>query len=246
MENSLYAGKRLGIMQPYFFPYLGYYSLIAATDRWIVFDPVQYIRKGWMNRNRVLKQGGGLKYVGITMAPHARETRIHEMRLSEDNDHLEHLVRHLDFYKHVRAPHYKEVVGLLELCFADKDRRLVHFLTRSLEHTCAYIGIPFRYEIYSEMGLEHEAAHGPGDWALNIAKTLKAESYINPPGGREFFVPDAFRAAGVELLYLEQQLPSYDQRTTNFEPGLSILDVMMFNDPAAIRQMLAQHTLEKA
>jgi hypothetical protein len=50
----------------------------------------------------------------------------------------------------------------------------------------------------------------------------------------------------VELLYLEQQLPSYDQRTTNFEPGLSILDVMMFNDPAAIRQMLAQHTLEKA
>src|SRR5690606_41900370 len=85
-EAAAYQGKRLGIMQPYFFPYLGYFSLIAATDRWIVFDPVQYIRKGWMNRNRVLKQGGGVKYVGITMAPHSRETLIRDMRLAPDTD----------------------------------------------------------------------------------------------------------------------------------------------------------------
>lgn len=246
VEDSLYEGKRIGIMQPYFFPYLGYFSLIAATDRWIIFDPVQYIRKGWMNRNRVLKQGGGMKYVGITVAPHTRETLIHEMRLAEGIDQLDHLVRHLDFYKNVRAPYYKDVVALLETCFAQHDPRLAHFLTRCLELTCAYIGIPFRYEIYSEMGLAHEAAQGPGDWALNISKALKAGSYVNPPGGREFFVPEAFHAAGVDLLYLEQQLPTYDQRTANFEPGLSILDVMMFNEPAAIREMLAQHSLEKA
>ncbi|MBK7111860.1 MAG: WbqC family protein [Flavobacteriales bacterium] len=71
-NRSNYIGKRVGIMQPYFFPYLGYFGLIANTDRWIVFDPVQYIRKGWVNRNRVLKPGGGWKYVSIPVAKHSR------------------------------------------------------------------------------------------------------------------------------------------------------------------------------
>lgn len=233
-------------MQPYFFPYLGYFGLIANTDRWIVFDPVQYIRKGWMNRNRVLKQGGGVKYVGITMAPHARDTLIHQMRLADGVDHLEQVVRNLDYYKNVRAPYYAEVVALLEACFAPGEQRLVHFLTRCLELTCAHIGVPFHQEIYSEMGLVHEPAHGPGDWALNISKALKAATYINPPGGRDIFDPRAFSNAGVQLLYLEQELPPYKQRTPEFEPGLSIIDVMMFNEPATIRAMLAQHKLVSA
>jgi hypothetical protein len=242
-DRAVYIGKRLGIMQPYFFPYLGYFSLIANTDRWIVFDPVQYIRKGWMNRNRVLKQGGGVKYVGITMGQHSRETLIHQMRLAEGVDHLDQLIRHLDYYKNVRAPYYKDVVALLGSCFSTDERRLVHFLTHCLDQTCKYIGIPFQWEIYSEMELDHAPALGPGDWALNISSTLKAAQYINPPGGREIFDPQAFRNAGVDLLYLEQQLPPYDQRSPDFEPGLSMIDVMMFNEPAVIRDMLTQYRL---
>jgi hypothetical protein len=245
-DRSEYSGKRVGIMQPYFFPYLGYFSLIASTDRWIVFDPVQYIRKGWMNRNRVLKQGGGLKYVGITMSPHSRDTPIYQMRLADGVDHLGLLVRNLDYYKNVHAPNYAEVVALLEACFANGEKRLVHFLTRTLELTCEHIGLPFKQEIYSEMDLRHEPANGPGDWALNISSALKASTYINPPGGRVFFDPLAFWAAGVELQYLEQELPPYDQRSAVFEPGLSMIDVMMFNEPAAIRAMLSRHSLEKA
>lgn len=241
-----YVGKRLGIMQPYFFPYLGYFSLIAATDRWIVFDPVQYIRKGWMNRNRVLKQGGGVKYVGVTMAPHSRDTLIKDMRLSTDIDHREQLVRHLDHYKNARAPFYADVVAVIEACFASGEDRLVPFLVRCLSLTCEHIGIPFQCEVYSEMDLEHEPAHAPGDWALNVSSTLKVATYINPPGGREIFETKAFRDKGVELLFLEQELTPYDQRSPGFEPGLSIIDVMMFNEPAAIRAMLAKHKLDKA
>ena len=245
-DTAAYQGKRLGIMQPYFFPYLGYFSLIAATDRWIVFDPVQYIRKGWMNRNRVLKQGGGVKYVGITMAPHSRETLIRDMRLASDTDHLGQLVRHLDYYKQVRAPFYTEVVALLEAAFAANELRLVPFLVRCLALTCERVGIPFRYEVYSEMGVVHEPAQGPGDWAPHIAKALQASVYINPPGGREIFDPGAFKAAGVELQYLEQGMSPYDQRSPAFEPGLSMIDVMMFNEPATIREMLQRHTLVNA
>ncbi|MBZ0204734.1 MAG: WbqC family protein [Flavobacteriales bacterium] len=242
-ELASYGGKRLGIMQPYFFPYLGYFGLIAATDRWIIFDPVQYIRKGWMNRNRVLKQGGGVKYVGVTMAPHARETVIHQMRLAEGIDHLGQLVRNLDYYKTVRAPYYAAVISLLEECFAVGDLRLMSLLSRCLQLTCGYIGIPLNFEVYSRMELEHEPARGPGDWALNISSALKVKTYINSPGAREYFDPQAFRNAGVELLYLEQELPPYDQRTPVFEPGLSIIDVMMFNDPSRIREMVARYNL---
>lgn len=245
-DRTLYTGKRLGIMQPYFFPYLGYFGLIAHTDRWIVFDPVQYIRKGWVNRNRVLKQGGGWKYVGLTMAPHHRETLIKDMELAPDIDHLDQLVRHLDHYRNKRAPHYDAVLALLERCFDPAPVKLAPFLHRCLELCCAHIGIPFHAEVYSGMDIQHEPAKEPGDWALNICKALAASSYLNPPGGKEFFTAERFTEAGITLEFYHQELPAYVQRTGTFEPGLSILDVMMFNSPAEIRAMLDQYTVEKA
>lgn len=247
VDREAYKGARLGIMQPYFFPYLGYFGLIANADRWIVFDPVQYIRKGWVNRNRVLKQGGGWKYVGLTMAPHHRDTLIKDMRLAPGMDHFGQLVRNLDHYRNKRAPYYDRVLQLLEQCFQPPIDPLTSFLTRSLASTCDYIGIPFKAEVYSEMGLEHEPAKGPGDWALNICKALGAYEYLNPPGGKDIFSAEAFQEAGIKLMFRHQELLPYRQHTgSDFEPGLSIIDVMMFNEPPEIRTMLARHSLESA
>lgn len=241
--RSAYAGKRLGIMQPYFFPYLGYFGLIACTDRWIVFDPVQYIRKGWMNRNRVLKAGGGEKFMGVTMAQHERGALIKDMRLAPGARDSEAFIRQLDAYKLARAPHYVAVCELMKVCFAFETEELVPFLTNSLERTCAYLGIPFRYEVYSAMGLTHEQPQHPMEWSLFTCAELGAAQYVNPPGGREFFDPARFRALDIELLYHQQELEPYDQRTADFIPGLSIIDVMMFNSPERIREMLGRFTL---
>ena len=246
IDFKAYAGKRVGIMQPYFFPYLGYFGLIANSDRWIVFDPVQYIRKGWMNRNRVLKAGGGEKYVGLTMAPHERSTLIKDMRLAPGARDCDAFLRQLDAYKLLRAPHYAAVTGLLRACFETGSDELVPFLTNSLERTCAYLGLPFRYEVYSRMGLQHPEPKHPMEWSLFTCKEIGAAQYVNPPGGREFFDPARFEAEGIELLFHEQQLPAYDQRNSAFIAGLSIIDVMMFNTPERIREMLAMHTLLNA
>lgn len=246
VDHAVYSGKRLGIMQPYFFPYLGYFGLIANTDRWIVFDPVQYIRKGWVNRNRVLKVGGGWKYVGLTMDAHDRDTLIKDMMVSPGVDHFDQLLRHLDHYKNKRAPHYAKVVELLAACFEPKPTTLVPFLTRSLAMTCTHIGIPFHAEVYSQMDLEHDKAEHAGEWALHICRALNVRTYINPPGGKEIFSPQQFADAGIELVFHHQDLPAYPQHTGSFEPGLSIIDVMMFNEPAAVRDMLTQCRLEPA
>lgn len=245
-DRSIYSGKCVGIMQPYFFPYLGYFGLIANTDRWIVFDPVQYIRKGWVNRNRVLKPGGGWKYVSIPVAKHSRETLIKDMTVTEGEDHLDTLVRNLDHYRNIKAPQYNAVIDVLAQCYTPPPAALTPFIAHSLFVVCKYIGIPFHFEVYSQMALDHEPAVGPGDWSLNMCKALGVHSYVNPPGGQEFFEPEKFAAAGVELIYHHQDLPEYDQRSSVFEPGLSIIDVMMFNGPEAIRDMLNQYKLVKA
>lgn len=240
-----YQRKRVGIMQPYFFPYIGYFGLIAHSDRWIVFDPVQYIRKGWMNRNRVLKGGGGEKYVSITVAPHERSTLIRDVHLAPEQDRFDHFLRQLDAYKLLRAPYYSVVTELLRSCFDTSTDKLVPFLTQSLQRTCEYIGIPFRYEIYSEMQLTHAEPSHPMEWSLFTCEELGVAEYINPPGGRSFFDPERFRQSGIRLLFHEQRLTEYDQRMAQFIPGLSIIDVMMFNSPPEIRAMLDQFTLSE-
>jgi len=246
VDRAQYAGIRLGIMQPYFFPYLGYFGLIANTDRWIVFDPVQYIRKGWVNRNRVLKPGGGWKYVSIPVAKHSRETLIKDMTVTDGEDHFDTLVRNLDHYRNMRAPHYQVVIDVLAKCYQPQPSDLTPFITHTLDTVCGYLGIDFNREVYSAMDLKHEPAGGPGDWSLNICKELGVRSYLNPPGGQEFFEPEKFANAGIDLLYHHQELPAYDQRSNDFEPGLSIIDVMMFNEPKAIRDMLDGCKIDKA
>lgn len=244
-NRQLYQGKCVGIMQPYFFPYIGYFGLIAHADRWIVFDPVQYIRKGWMNRNRVLKGGGGEKYVSITVAHHERSTLIKDIHLAPEPNRFDHFLRQLDAYKLLRAPHYSDVTELLRDCFDTPTDKLVPFLTHSLQRTCDYIGIPFLHEVYSEMHLTHAEPSHPMEWSLFTCEELGVSEYINPPGGRSFFDPERFRQSGIRLLFHEQRLTDYDQRGPQFIPGLSIIDVMMFNSPSTITDMLEQFTLSE-
>ena len=233
---------KLGIMQPYFFPYLGYFSLINYVDEFIIFDPVQYIRKGWINRNRVLKKGGGVKYINITVAKHCLTTPIKDIRLSTTQDWRNKILRNLDYYEK-KAPYYYEVKELLSSCFATEEIRLPQFIGHCLIKTCQYLAIPFTPSIYSEMNLQHQSPAHPGEWALHISSALGAKEYVNPPGGREIFKKDQFDRVGIKLLFLDQELLPYDQKNDHFEPGLSIIDVMMFNSPKAIRQMLQKYTL---
>jgi len=233
---------RIGIMQPYFFPYLGYFQLINYVDKWIVFDTPQYIRKGWVNRNRVLKQNGGVKYVGITVAKASRETPINRILVS-DQHWRKQIINDLDYYKIVRAPYYAQVVDFLNGTFRLQDDRLSIFLTRFLADCCAYLGLEFKYEVFSQMELSLSNITDPGDWAYEISKSLKADEYINPPGGKEIFEERKFFEAGIALRFLEPILVPYDQKSTTFEPGLSIIDVMMFNSQEQIRKMLTEYRL---
>ncbi|MEZ6062817.1 MAG: WbqC family protein [Planctomycetaceae bacterium] len=236
---------RLGMMQPYFFPYLGYFALIAATDRWVVFDTAQYIRRGWVNRNRVLSTGAaGWKYVRVPVASGPRSRRIGDVQIAGDSGWREDMLRHLDCYRLRRAPYFDETHAFLAATLNNCGRSLCDTLVQCQSETCRFVGLKFRPEIFSQTALSHIEVTSPGGWALEVSRQLGAERYVNPPGGRGIFDVDQFEAAGVSLQILNHRLPRYDQGQSDFLPGLSIIDVLMWNGRERTRAMIDDYDIE--
>jgi hypothetical protein len=233
---------KIAIMQPYFFPYLGYFSLIVSCELFIVFDPVQYIRKGWINRNRILKKGGGVKYINLPIVKTPRDTLISEIRMNNQINWKASIIQNLDYYR-LNAPYYHDVAQLLEECFDQDTENLTQFLTVCLQKTCAYLGISFHSKIYSKEKIQHPKPMNAGDWAFYISKFYNASTYHNPIGGRDIFNPEKFEKSGIQLLFIENRLNQYDQAITQFIPGLSIIDVMMFNSKEECRKLIHQYKL---
>lgn len=232
----------LGIMQPYFFPYLGYFDLINYADRWIVFDAVQYIRHGWINRNRILHPKEGWQYITVPLRKHSREALIKDVEINDDIAWREKIVGQLQHYKK-RAPHFRETLALVEDCLGLREPSIARLNAAILAKVCTHLGIDFDCAIFSEMDLALGPIEGPGDWALEIASTMGAEEYVNPPGGEGIFDGTRFAERGIELTIRHMPPMEYSCRGYGFEPGLSIIDVLMWNPPEIVRAFLdAQRT----
>jgi hypothetical protein len=227
----------MGLMQPYFFPYIGYFDLIRRTDLWVVFDTAQYTRRGWINRNRILHPFSGWQYIVVPVAHHDRTAPIKEIRTAEDSRWRDKLLGQLQHYGK-KAPFFKPTMELVSACLQQADGSLAHLNVKSMRMTCDYLGIPLHYALLSEMDLRLGPVEGPGDWALRIAEALGASEYINPPGGAHLYDRCKFEEAGITLTI---QVPIdlvYPCEGHEFRPNLSIIDVMMWNGADEIRSYL--------
>ncbi len=235
---------KIGIMQPYFFPYLGYISLIKHTDEFMLFDPVQFIRHGWIERNRILKQNEGWQYIGVPLKKHELSTKIKDIKIDNSQNWQDKLLAQLQHYKK-KSPYYKQTIEVVQKGLSETTDNITKLNFNTLKATCDYLNIPFNCSIFSERNLTIEPANAPDEWALNICKALGYDEYWNPPGGQEFFDASKYKSAGVKLVFQKPILEFYSQRRgpENFESGLSIIDVMMFNSPEQINQMLDKYEL---
>lgn len=228
---------KLGIMQPYFFPYLGYFSLIKHTDEFILFDTAQFIRHGWIERNRVLKPSGGWQYISVPLIKHSQKTLIKDIAINNSLEWKEKIFTQLVHYK--RAPYYNSVMSLIQTIFEQDYTDIVTLNKVALEKTCHYLDIKMKIEIFSEMNLTIEKVTSADEWALNICKSLNGiTEYWNPPGGKSFFKAEKYVDSGIPIKFQKVNLIEYSQGKNKFEEGLSIIDVMMFNSPHKINQML--------
>lgn len=229
---------KLGIMQPYFFPYLGHFDLINRVDEWIVFDSAQYMRHQWVNRNRILHPAEGWQYVTVPLKKHSRETPINRIQVADDIDWHGRILRQLQHYRKT-APFYQAVMGFLEASLADTGPCLSEINALTAERTCRYLGINTPFRMFSRMGLTLRGpVEGPGDWALRISEAHGADAYVNAAGGAALFDAAKFTAHGIRLTIQSFTNLTYDCRPFQFEPGLSIIDVMMWNAPETIKAHL--------
>lgn len=214
-------------MQPYFLPYLGYFDLIRNSDRWIVFDTAQYIRHGWVNRNRILHPNEGWQYIGVPIRKHGLRTPINEIEINNSLPWREKIIGQLAHYRR-HAPHYEAALGVIRECLIIETDLLGELNVHALSVICSYLRIPFEPEIFSRMDLRLGEIRSPGDWALEISKSMGATEYINPPGGREIFVRENFFRANIALNIRDVAPIEYSCRGYKFEPRLSIVDTMMW------------------
>jgi hypothetical protein len=232
----------LAIMQPYFFPYLGYFQLIQAADHFILLDDVQYIRHGWINRNRILKPASGHQYITATLAKHKRATLIKDICDTNGLVWKEKVLRQLEHYKK-RAPYYPAVCNLLRQCFVDADPNIARQNRNYLMAVLQYLGMQNKLSLSSQMNLDYTEVKEAGDWALCMAKQTGASTYINPMGGKPLFCKKKFTDNNIQLGFLNPVIKEYNQYRDCFEPCLSIIDVMMFNAPDDIKAMLNDYTI---
>jgi WbqC-like protein family len=236
---------KLAIMQPYFFPYLGHFQLINAVDRWVVFDVVQYIERGWMNRNRILSPNieKEWSYAVVPTVNHDRSEIISNVKIDNAVRWEQTILGQLSYYKKIRAPYYNEVIELFTDLTSTRIDLISELNVQTLKRSCEYIGIKFNYEMCSNLHLDFSSVKDPGDWALEIARQTGASTYINPSGGTGLFNKEQFHKSNIEIQFLKSKEISYKQSKRTFVPWLSILDVMMFNAKDEISKMLNQYEL---
>lgn len=230
-------------MQPYIFPYLGYFQLMQAVDRFVLLDDVNFIKKGWINRNQILINGTP-QYFTIPISGASQNKLIFELALAPDDGWRRKLLQTFR-QAYLRAPHYSAVEELIAPLIDNSVTELDQFLYESLVAVSRYIGISTPI-VKTSRAYELHEVRGQ-DRILRICQKENADQYINPIGGRDLYDHATFQQAGVELLFLRPRLPDYPQGKAGSErgfiPGLSILDALMFNAPEDICRMLDQAEL---
>jgi len=235
---------KLAIMQPYFLPYLGYWQLLFEADAFVIFDVVQYNKRSWMNRNRVLHSDSSkpFQYVKLPIEKMHKGGLIKDALMAEQLDWLSPITGALSVYKRMRAKGFDLTLNLLDEMSAFRhDRRFSKFIGNQIDLVLALFSMNKDVIYASELGFDRSNIQGPGDWALSICQELGATHYVNPCGGAEIFDEEKYLNLGVEIKFLKPNLTPYRQgKREHFEPGLSIIDVLMFNDLEETRWLLSK------
>ena len=222
---------KIGIMQPYFLPYIGYYQLMKSVDTFVFYDDVSYIKQGWINRNRILLDGHDYLFTIILNGVNQNK-KINAIEIG--NNRMKLLMTFKHAYR--KAPFFKEVEPLLHSIFESEQSNLSQYIIDANKYITSYLGIETKILISSEIDKNNELKKQ--DKIFEICNKLGATTYINAEGGKELYSKADFAQVGIELYFIEPQLIEYKQFNHNFISSLSIIDVMMFNSIDVIQAML--------
>ena len=232
---------KIAIMQPYIFPYLGYFQLINAVDKFIVYDDVNFIKQGWINRNTILVNN--LPYLfTIPLNNQSSFSKIKDIKI-HDKLYQGWCYKFLKTVEqsYNRAPFFEKVFPLIDDILKLHQNNISALAVKSLKLVSNYIGLSTEFEvsssIYNNQNLTSQ------DRILDICIAEKTNHYINPIGGRELYSKETFLEKGIILNFIKSKDVEYKQFNNNFLPNLSIIDVLMFNNSHEIIHFLNNYEL---
>lgn len=227
---------KVAIMQPYFMPYIGYFQLIQSADVFVVYDDVNYIKKGWINRNNILVNAASNLF-SIALREASQNKKINEILIDSDSKWKSDLLKTISLsYK--KAPFFNVAFPVLETIVTYDESNLAVFITHSIKEICRYLNISTKILVSSEIDKDNTLK--AQDKIIEICKKTGATQYINAIGGIELYDKAAFSKENIELQFIKTAEIRYPQFKNEFIPWLSIIDVMMFNSPVEINNLLHQ------
>ena len=231
-------------MQPYFMPYIGYFQLIKAVDTFVFYDDVNYIKQGWINRNQILMNNAPSLFT-IPLENASSNLHINQVNISKDA----YIRWRKKFFKSLmasygRAPFYTSICDLMKKSLpdnTDNTDNISNLAINSIKIIMNYLHITTQLKISSE--LKPTNLFSGQDRVLEICKQFNAQTYINPIGGIELYSKNDFMKENINLYFIRTNNILYKQFTDHFTPNLSIIDVLMFNSPESINEILDDYTL---
>ena len=225
-------------MQPYFLPYIGYFQLVVAVDLLIIYDNIKYTKKGWINRNRMLLNGADTTF-SLSLKKDSDYLNVVERELSSDFNRQKFLNQMRGAY--IKAPQFNAVWPLLEKIVTYENNNLFRYIHNSIIEICRYLDINTKICLSSEVPIDHDLKNQ--DKVIALCHANNATIYINTSGGIDLYSKEAFHQAGLELNFIKALPFEYAQLGNDFVPWLSIVDVLMFNSLADLKNKLLPNYL---
>lgn len=225
--------SRIAIMQPYLFPYIGYFQLVFTSDVFVFYDDVNYIKGGWINRNRIL-QDGKPRLFTIPLknaSSHCKISKIETLR----NEKTDKKLLKSFHYAYSKCKYFKPVMEIINEVFNSNCKSISQLAINSVKYSCDYLGVNTEFRISSKVYSDSEELKRE-ERIASICNKSDTQIYINPIGGKEIYTKEWFHAQGIELHFLQSVLKEYPQKNTEFIGGLSIIDLMMNLPPKEIME----------
>jgi hypothetical protein len=232
--------KSIAIMQPYVFPYLGYFHLISAANFFIFYDDVNYIKQGWINRNRILINGKPFTFT-IPVSNGSSFSLIKNVVPAFNEKWIDRFYKQTN-QNYNKAPFYGEVVDIVMDVFHKKFDSIADLAIKSIENVFSYLQTPFHYAKSSVIAPESRCMRR-ADRLAYITKSLGYRHYVNAAGGKKLYSKEEFAAMNVKLSFVESLPLSYKQGRNEFVPGLSVIDCLMFNDIEHVKKLFSCYKL---
>ncbi|BEI22389.1 WbqC family protein [Vibrio fluvialis] len=224
---------KLAVMQPYLFPYIGYYQLVNSVDKFVFYDDVSFIKGGYINRNRILVNGQAHLF-SLPIIGASQNKLINELVFDRS---IRKLLKTIE-QSYKKAPYFSDVFPIIESVITGDDRSVLSITSASVQSVFDYLCIKREFLISSH--LRNDKSASAKKRLIDMSKMLNCDVYINSPGGKNLYRKDYFENSGIRLEFLESEPVKYEQNSNVFTPNLSIIDVLMWNSKQEVTNMLGK------